>query len=87
MAQFRQISIKIADDDAHAVFVEGQAGKGHIVMISAKGKPTTSMLKHSDARYFDLDDENTIEKIKVQDAYRINNIKYADIENDVVEQD
>lgn len=45
------------------------------------------MLKHSDARYFDLADENTIEKIKVQDAYRINNIKYADIENDVVEQD
>lgn len=28
MAQFRQISIKIADDDAHAVFVEGAGWQG-----------------------------------------------------------
>ncbi len=87
MAQFQQIGLKINDEDVHAVFVGGQTSKGHIVMISSEGKPSTQMLKHIDARQFELADENTIEKIKVQDAYRINNIKYADIEKDVVKQD
>lgn len=87
MAQFRQIGLKINDKDIHAVFVGGQTGKGHIVMISADEEPTTSMLNHNDARQFNLTEENTVQKIDVKDAYRINNIKYEDIADDVVEQE
>lgn len=62
-------------------------GSGHLVVICPGGEFTAEMLAHGDGTKFDLNEANGISKIKVQDAYRINEIPYATIIPDIVREE
>ncbi|GKS82020.1 hypothetical protein LPAF129_17060 [Ligilactobacillus pabuli] len=62
-------------------------GKGHLVVICPGGTLAPGMLAHRDGSAFELNAENTVSKIKVRDAYRLEDIPYADIIPDIVDPD
>lgn len=62
-------------------------GKGHLVVICPGGMLELGMLTHGDGSDFDLNEENLITKIKVRDAYRVDEVPYADIIPDIVVPD
>jgi len=62
-------------------------GKGHLVVICPGGEFEPEMLAHRDGSGFDLTEENKISKIKVREAFRIDDVPYKAIMPDIVDPD
>lgn len=62
-------------------------GKGHLVVICSGGEFEPNMLAHRDGSEFKLTAENKISKIKVHEAYRVDEVPYTAIIPDIVDPD
>ncbi|MDN2452431.1 hypothetical protein FFX44_01655 [Lactobacillus sp. UCMA15818] len=65
---------------------EGAKGKGHIVVVTIYN-PQNSSIKHSNGKSFLLRSDMKVSKIDVRNSYRIDNIMFDDINEDIIEQE
>ncbi|KRN34380.1 hypothetical protein QS460_01200 [Liquorilactobacillus mali] len=65
---------------------DGAKGKGHIVVVT-NYNPQNSSIKHSNGKSFLLKPDMKVSKIDVRNSYRIDNIMYDDISEDIIEQE
>ncbi|WP_157047106.1 hypothetical protein [Liquorilactobacillus oeni] len=60
-------------------------GNGHLVIVS-DNNPEISTIEHSDGTTFNIRPDMTISRISVKDSYRMDNVKYDDIKQDIVKE-
>ncbi|WP_057829021.1 hypothetical protein [Liquorilactobacillus cacaonum] len=65
---------------------EKAKGKGHIVVVTSYN-PGNSSIKHSNGKSFLLKPDMKVSKIDVRDSYRIDNVMYDDITEDIIEHE
>lgn len=91
----QQIKLVVNKEPSYCVYMgtkeENDAditgGKGHLVVICPGGDFEPDMLEHRDGSEFKLSKDNKISKIKVREAYRIDDIPYTAIIPDIVDPD
>ncbi|KRL99773.1 hypothetical protein FD50_GL000095 [Liquorilactobacillus satsumensis DSM 16230 = JCM 12392] len=69
-------------EDAVATTVQGS---GHLVIVS-ENNPENNTIQHADGAAFPQRPDMKISKISVKDSYRMDNVKYDDIKNDIVKE-